>query len=47
LLELDGSDAFNVLADANIDLVKAGITARLDNSGQVCLAESASSSGGR
>jgi len=39
LLELGGSDAFIVLADANIDLaVEAGITARFGNSGQVCLA---------
>jgi len=39
LLELGGSDAFIVLADANIDLaVQAGIQARFGNSGQVCLA---------
>jgi succinate-semialdehyde dehydrogenase len=39
LLELGGSDAFIVLADANIDLaVKAGIEARFQNAGQVCLA---------
>ncbi len=39
LLELGGSDAFVVLADANIDLaVKAGIAARFQNAGQVCLA---------
>lgn len=39
LLELGGADAFIVLADANIDLaVKAGIKARFDNAGQVCLA---------
>lgn len=39
LLELGGSDAFIVLADANIDLaVEAGITARFQNAGQVCLA---------
>ena len=39
LLELGGADAFIVLADANIDLaVKAGIKARFDNTGQVCLA---------
>ncbi len=39
LLELGGSDAFVVLADANIDLaVKAGIEARFQNAGQVCLA---------
>ena len=39
LLELGGSDAFIVLADANIDLaVEAGIKARFGNSGQVCLA---------
>jgi succinate-semialdehyde dehydrogenase len=39
LLELGGSDAFIVLADANIDLaVQAGIQARFGNTGQVCLA---------
>ncbi|TQI65362.1 succinate semialdehyde dehydrogenase [Bosea sp. AK1] len=39
LLELGGSDAFIVLADASIDLaVEAGIKARFGNSGQVCLA---------
>jgi hypothetical protein len=39
LLELGGSDAFIVLADANIDLaVEAGIQARFQNTGQVCLA---------
>lgn len=39
LLELGGVDAFIVLADANIDLaVKAGIEARFQNAGQVCLA---------
>lgn len=39
LLELGGSDAFIVLADADIDLaVKAGIEARFQNAGQVCLA---------
>lgn len=39
LLELGGSDAFIVLADANIDLaVEAGIHARFHNAGQVCLA---------
>jgi len=39
LLELGGSDAFIVLADANIELaVQAGIQARFGNSGQVCLA---------
>jgi succinate-semialdehyde dehydrogenase len=39
LLELGGSDAFVVLADANIDLaVQAGIQARFGNTGQVCLA---------
>ena len=39
LLELGGADAFIVLADANIDLaVKAGIAARFQNAGQVCLA---------
>ena len=39
LLELGGSDAFIVLADANIDLaVQAGIQARFGNAGQVCLA---------
>lgn len=39
LLELGGADAFIVLADADIDLaVKAGIEARFQNAGQVCLA---------
>lgn len=39
LLELGGVDAFIVLADANLDLaVKAGIEARFQNAGQVCLA---------
>ena len=39
LLELGGADAFIVLADANLDLaVKAGIEARFQNAGQVCLA---------
>lgn len=39
LLELGGSDAFIVLADANIDLaVEAGVQARFGNAGQVCLA---------
>lgn len=39
LLELGGSDAFIVLADADIDAaVEAGIKARFSNTGQVCLA---------
>jgi succinate-semialdehyde dehydrogenase len=39
LLELGGADAFIVLADADIDkAVEAGITARFQNAGQVCLA---------
>lgn len=39
LLELGGSDAFIVLADANIDLaVTAAVEARFQNTGQVCLA---------
>jgi succinate-semialdehyde dehydrogenase len=39
LLELGGADAFIVLADADIDkAVEAGIAARFQNAGQVCLA---------
>ena len=39
LLELGGADAFIVLADADIDrAVAAGIEARFQNAGQVCLA---------
>ena len=39
LLELGGADAFIVLADADLDkAVKAGIEARFQNAGQVCLA---------
>jgi succinate-semialdehyde dehydrogenase len=39
LLELGGSDAFIVLADANVDkAVQVGIEARFQNAGQVCLA---------
>lgn len=39
LLELGGTDAFIVLSDADIDrAVEAGIQARFQNAGQVCLA---------
>jgi succinate-semialdehyde dehydrogenase len=39
LLELGGADAFVVLADADLDrAVEAGIEARYQNAGQVCLA---------
>ncbi len=39
LLELGGADAYIVLADADIDkAVEAGIEARFQNAGQVCLA---------
>jgi len=39
LLELGGADAFIVLADADLDrAVEAGIEARYQNAGQVCLA---------
>ena len=39
LLELGGTDAFIVLADADLDrAVRAGIEARYSNAGQVCLA---------
>jgi succinate-semialdehyde dehydrogenase len=39
LLELGGSDAFIVLADANVDKpVEVGIEARFQNAGQACLA---------
>ncbi len=39
LLELGGTDAFIVLADANIErAVEVGIQARFQNTGQVCLA---------
>jgi succinate-semialdehyde dehydrogenase len=39
LLELGGADAFIVLADADLDhAVEAGIAARFQNAGQVCLA---------
>jgi succinate-semialdehyde dehydrogenase len=39
LLELGGSDAFVVLADANLDkAVEVGIEARFQNAGQVCIA---------
>lgn len=39
LLELGGTDAFIVLADADLDgAIRAGIKARFSNAGQVCLA---------